>query len=173
VVGSHVGLTNRQIEVLKARADVHEVIIDVNAIVDSSQSKAAIQTCVEDARSALADQDVLLVTSRLLRTGDDGEESLRLARLVSSGVVEIVRALLGEHPAWVITKGGITSHDVLVEALGVKSADVIGQLFSGFVSVFRAREAKPEAIGMPCVVFAGNVGNDESLADAVAILQAD
>jgi uncharacterized protein YgbK (DUF1537 family) len=85
--------------------------------------------------------------------------------------VAIVRELLCDHPAWVVTKGGVTSHDVLDGALGVKRAVVVGQLFAGFVSVFRPLEARSEAVGMPCIVFAGNVGNDSSLADAVGILQ--
>ena len=80
---------------------------------------------------------------------------------VSAGVVAIVREVLAEHPAWVITKGGITSHDVLVEALGVRRAEVLGQLFAGTVSVFRALESRPESLGVPCIVFAGNVGNDD------------
>ena len=32
--------------------------------------------------------------------------------------------------------------------------------------------ARPEAIGMPYVVFAGNVGTEDSLADVVALLDA-
>jgi len=48
---------------------------------------------------------------------------------------------------------------------------VVGQLFAGFVSVFRALESRPESLGLPCIVFAGNVGNDGSLADAVDILR--
>ncbi len=171
VVGSHVGLTNRQIDVLEASGDIERVLVDVEALLDPRQADGLIRRCVAEGRDALATRDVLLLTSRTLRTGDDGEESLRLARLVSAGLVAIVRELLADRPAWVLTKGGITSHDVLDAALGIKRAEVAGQLFAGFVSVLRPLDARPEAIGMPCIVFAGNVGNDSSLADAVAILQ--
>jgi uncharacterized protein YgbK (DUF1537 family) len=157
VVGSHVGLTNRQ--------------IDVDAVVDPTRAAATIAHCAAEVTGALADRDVVLVTGRALRKGHDGEESLQIARSVSRGVVAIVREVIEHRPAWVITKGGITSHDVLVDALGVKRADVLGQLFAGFVSVFRPLESRPEARGMPCVVFAGNVGGNESLADAVDILR--
>jgi uncharacterized protein YgbK (DUF1537 family) len=35
------------------------------------------------------------------------------------------------------------------------------------VSVFRPVEASPEAVGMPYVVFAGNVGDENTLADVI------
>jgi uncharacterized protein YgbK (DUF1537 family) len=171
VVGSHVGLTNRQIDVLERSRDVERVLVDVDAFIDAHRADELIRDSVGVARHALASRDVLLMTSRTLRTGADGEESLRIARAVSEGLVAIVRELLCDRPAWIVMKGGITSHDVLVAALGVKRAEVVGQLFAGFVSVFRPLDARPEAIGMPCIVFAGNVGDDSSLADAVGILQ--
>ena len=59
-----------------------------------------------------------------------------------------------------VAKGGITSHDVAVRGLGIRRAEVLGQLFPGMVSVFRPIEAAPEAVGMPYVVFAGNVGDE-------------
>jgi hypothetical protein len=39
------------------------------------------------------------------------------------------------------------------------------------VSVFRPVEATSAAIGLPCVVFPGNVGNDHSLLEVVTLLQ--
>jgi uncharacterized protein YgbK (DUF1537 family) len=171
VVGSHVGLTNRQIDVLEARYDVERVEVDVEALLDPGQAPGLIRGCVLAARRGLAAQDILLTTSRTVHTGPSGEESLRIARAVSAGLVAVVRELLGDHPAWVVAKGGITSHDLLVAALGIRRAEVVGQLFPGFVSVFRPLEARPETIGTPCIVFAGNVGDDTSLAEAVGILR--
>ena len=40
------------------------------------------------------------------------------------------------------------------------------------ISVFRPADAAPDAIGMPYVVFPGNVGDDQLLSQAVAILSA-
>ena len=73
-------------------------------------------------------------------------------------------------PAWVVAKGGITSHDVAVSGLGIRRAEVAGQLFPGLISVFRPLDAAPAAIGRPYVVFAGNVGAEETLGQVVAIL---
>jgi len=50
---------------------------------------------------------------------------------------------------------------------------VAGQLFPGIISLLRPLDAAPEAIGVPYVVFAGNVGDDGTLADVVAILKGE
>jgi uncharacterized protein YgbK (DUF1537 family) len=85
----------------------------------------------------------------------------------------VVHDSLAARPAWVVAKGGITSHDVAVRGLGIRRAEVAGQLFPGVISVFHPVDAAPEALGMPYVVFAGNVGDDGTLADVVAILNGD
>jgi uncharacterized protein YgbK (DUF1537 family) len=59
---------------------------------------------------------------------------------------------------------------VATGGLGLRRAEVAGQLFPGLISVFRPLDAAPAALGKPYVVFAGNVGDDDTLADVVAIL---
>ena len=105
---------------------------------------------------------MLVYTSRTLKGG-----GLETAREVSAAVTEVVQAALGAHPAWVIAKGGITSHDVAVKGLGIRRATVLGQLLPGMVSVFRPQDADERAVGMPYVVFAGNVGDERTLAEIV------
>jgi uncharacterized protein YgbK (DUF1537 family) len=116
----------------------------------------------------LADSDVMLFTSRTLIRGGDADDSLAISRNVSTAVIEVVRAALSARPSWVVAKGGITSHDVAVRGLGIRRAEVLGQLFPGLVSVFRPVEAAPEAVGVPYVVFAGNVGDENTLAEVIA-----
>ena len=84
-----------------------------------------------------------------------------------------VREALGARPAWIVAKGGITSHDVARHGLGIRRAEVAGQLFPGVISLLRPLDAAPGAIGVPYVVFAGNVGDDGTLADVVAILRGE
>jgi uncharacterized protein YgbK (DUF1537 family) len=79
----------------------------------------------------------------------------------------VVRGALPAKPAWVVAKGGITSHDVAVRGLGIRRATVLGQLLPGLVSVFRPVDAAPEAVGTPYVVFAGNVGDETTLATVI------
>jgi uncharacterized protein YgbK (DUF1537 family) len=123
--------------------------------------------------TALAESDVVLYTSRTLVRGEDRDGSLAIARTVSAALSQVVHDSLAARPAWVVAKGGITSHDVAVRGLGIRRAEVAGQLFPGVISVFQPLDAAPEALGVPFVVFAGNVGDDGTLADVVAILNGD
>lgn len=153
VVGSHVGLTTRQVEAVEG---LEEIELDVTAL-DPEGVGARVT-------EALRERDVLLYTSRELVRGDD---PLATARKVSAAVTQVVRSALDARPGWVIAKGGITSHDVAVHGLGIRRATVLGQLLPGMVSVFRPDDADERAVGMPYVVFAGNVGDEGTLAEIV------
>ena len=50
---------------------------------------------------------------------------------------------------------------------------MVGQLFPGMISVFRPIDSAPGTRGVPYVVFAGNVGDETTLARAVAILNGE
>jgi uncharacterized protein YgbK (DUF1537 family) len=170
VVGSHVGQTSRQLAALRARGGITVFELDVPAIVGGGEAAAGAGRQVA---AALRESDVLLYTSRAVAKGRDGAGSLAIARTVSAALSRAVREALAARPAWVVAKGGITSHDVARHGLGIRRAEVAGQLFPGIISLLRPLDAAPEAIGMPYVVFAGNVGDDGTLADVVAILKGE
>ena len=92
--------------------------------------------------------------------------SLRSVRI--SEAVQSVVGNLQITPAFIIAKGGITSSDVGVKALGVRRALVLGQIQPG-VPVWRTG---PESKfpGMTYVIFPGNVGEERTLRDAVSTL---
>ncbi|MGD0375852.1 MAG: four-carbon acid sugar kinase family protein [Streptosporangiaceae bacterium] len=171
VVGSHVSQTSRQVAALRARGTTTDIELDVAAIISGPDD--LVTATAQRVAGALGRSDVLLYTSRTLVRGSDGADSLAIARKVSAALSRTVREALAAKPAWVIAKGGITSHDVALEGLGIRRAEVAGQLFPGVISVFRPIDAAPEAIGVPYVVFAGNVGGDETLAQVVAILNGE
>ena len=164
VVGSHVGLTSRQVAVAQEHGDVVEVELDVTAVADPACRDEHVAAVTERVLGALAGSDVLLFTSRTLLRDDDPAASLEISRQVSTAVIEVVRGAVTAEPAWVVAKGGITSHDVAVRGLEIKRATVLGQLLPGLVSVFRPVEALPQVVGTPYVVFAGNVGDENTLA---------
>ncbi len=181
VVGSHVGQTSRQVAALRARGATTDIELDVPAVLaggpDAAGAPVVASTVVADTArrviTALGHSDVLLYTSRAVVTAADAAGSLTIARTVSAALSRIVRDALAARPAWVIAKGGITSHDVMLHGLGIHRAEVTGQLFPGTISVFRPLDAAPEAVGMPYVVFAGNVGDDGTLAQVVAIVRGE
>jgi len=168
VVGSHVGQTSRQLAVLRESRATTDIELNVPAVISGPDQVVA--ATAGRVTAALRRSDVLLYTSRAVVAGGTAAGSLAIARQVSAALSATVRAALAARPAWVIAKGGITSHDVARLGLGVRRAEVAGQLFDGMISVFRPIDAIPEAIGMPYVVFAGNVGGDAALARVVAIL---
>jgi uncharacterized protein YgbK (DUF1537 family) len=169
VVGSHVGQTSRQLAVLRARPTVAAVELDVPAVLRGDRDVTG--AAARQAAAALRGSDVLLYTSRAVATGPGAAASLAIARTVSDALAGVVRDVLASRPpAWVLAKGGITSHDVAVQGLGIRRALVAGQLFPGLISVFHPADAAPAAVGLPYVVFAGNVGHDGTLAQVVDIL---
>jgi uncharacterized protein YgbK (DUF1537 family) len=171
VVGSHVGLTSRQVSVARERGGLSEIELQVPILIDPDRRDAYVAETGRQVAAALAGSDVLLFTSRTLVRGGDADDSLALARNVSTAVIDVVRNALAAKPSWVIAKGGITSHDVAVRGLGIRRAEVIGQLLPGMISVFRPVEAAPEAVGVPYVVFAGNVGDENTLSDVIDLVR--
>ncbi|WP_324643908.1 four-carbon acid sugar kinase family protein [Pseudarthrobacter sp. LT1] len=165
VVGSHVGVTTRQLNVLTAEHSSARIIeIDVEKLLGAeTDAKAHLDQTVEAVVEALHGGDVIVHTSRLLIKTDDPAESLRIARTVSAAVVDVVnRTLKTFPPRFVIAKGGITSSDVAAHGLEIRHAIVRGPMLPGIVSLWEPVDGP--AKGIPYIVFAGNVGDDDSLA---------
>jgi len=110
---------------------------------------------------------VLIYTSRLVVAGVDAAGSLSIGQRISDGLVTLVRSL-ATRPRYLVAKGGITSSDVATRGLKVRRALVRGQILPG-VPVWRLG---PESRfpGLDYIVFPGNVGGPQALADIVAAL---
>jgi uncharacterized protein YgbK (DUF1537 family) len=170
VVGSHVELTARQVARLRQDRGVAFVELDVQRVLDGEPS--LVEHLTEDVVGLLASSDVCLLTSRTRVDGVTRQASLEIARSVSTALVTIVAAVKSSVPlAWVVAKGGITSHDTAIRGLGIHRAMVAGQLFPGKTSLWTAVSESGQPNGMSYVVFPGNVGDDSSLAEAVQLLR--
>ncbi|KAA9162569.1 hypothetical protein FPZ12_010925 [Amycolatopsis acidicola] len=168
VVGSHVGLTSRQLAKLAERREFVNVELDVPSLLDSPEGQ--IERAVAEAADALEHSLVVLSTSRTLVRGADEAASLDIARRVSSALTTTAgRIVAARRPAYVVAKGGITSSDVATESLGIGRAWVRGSLLPGIVSLWEPVSGLAQ--GLPYVVFAGNVGTEDSLADVVDRLE--
>ncbi len=163
VVGSHVGVTTRQ---LNALTDQHSAASTVEIDVEQLLGEHAadyLDRSVDAVVAALREGDVILHTSRLLIKAGDAAENLRIARTVSAAVVAVVnRTLKTFPPRFVIAKGGITSSDVAAHGLEIRRAIVRGPMLPGIVSLWEPVDGPAQ--GIPYIVFAGNVGDDQSLA---------
>jgi uncharacterized protein YgbK (DUF1537 family) len=174
VVGSHVELTSKQVTRLTtALPDIEVIELDVPRLLDPLHSAAEVDRCGEALAAALSRSDALLVSSRRQIVGDSGDSSLVIAQSVSKALVDLTRRIVRDIPLkWVLAKGGITSSDIATDGLGLRRAIVAGQLFDGIVSVWlNDGDGKSGLQGLPYVVFAGNVGDERTLADAVSILR--
>lgn len=163
VVGSHVGVTTRQLKALVEQHSAARIVeIDVERLLGGG-SEEYLDGIVGTVAEALRSADVILHTSRLLIKTDDAAASLRIARTVSAAVVAVVnRTLKTFPPRFVIAKGGITSSDVAAHGLEIRHAIVRGPMLPGIVSLWEPVDGP--AKGIPYIVFAGNVGDDQSLA---------
>jgi uncharacterized protein YgbK (DUF1537 family) len=167
-VGSHVGLTTRQVQAARQRGGLVEIELRVPALLDPETAAAHLDETAARIIAALPSSDVLVCTSRdLVAVDDDPDASLDISRTVSTALVTVVEKARAARPAWVVAKGGITSHDLAVRGLGIRRATVAGQFLPGQVSLFTPVEAPADVIGCPFVVFPGNVGGIEALAQVL------
>ncbi|HET7668434.1 MAG TPA: four-carbon acid sugar kinase family protein [Mycobacterium sp.] len=174
VVGSHVGLTTRQLDHLRAAGQILELELDVPTLLEpGARDQHVIGIAAEAAdllRDNPSDSDVVIRTSRTLITGSDATDSLLIARTVSAALVGTVREVVDRvRPSFVVAKGGITSSDTATEGLGIRRAWCRGNMLPGIVSLWEP-VAGP-AQGIPYIVFAGNVGDDHALAAVVSTLR--
>jgi uncharacterized protein YgbK (DUF1537 family) len=169
-IGSHVSLTTRQLERLRERGGIAEFELEVALLLDDERREAHVAEVAARAATALESSDAVIRTSRALVTGADAEESLAISRRVSAALVEAVRLVNAVRgPAFVIAKGGITSSDTATHGLEIRRAWARGTLLPGIVSLWQPVDGP--AAGIPYIVFAGNVGGDEALADALDLLR--
>ena len=104
----------------------------------------------------------MVYTSRVEKTFADQATRLAFGEQVSAFLMDVVRNLplsIG----FLISKGGITSNDVLSDGLALRTSRVLGQILAG-CSVVRCPVDHPRYPDLPVVIFPGNVGDDNALA---------
>lgn len=169
LVGSHVKKTTAQLAKLLAQPGVAALEVEVDRI---AGERATLLAAIL-ARAAAAHAQGLtpvIYTSRGERQFQDTATRLAFGAAVSAFLMDVVRGL----PAslgFLISKGGITSNDVLSDGLALRAARVLGQILPG-CSVVRCADDHPRFPGLPVVIFPGNVGDDDALATAYRRLSA-
>ncbi len=162
LVGSHVQKTTQQLNQL-LKEQVVGIEVDVVALRDCPQAKTEILESVLAAVEKAFDQDqtAVIYTSRAELSFDDIQQRLEFGVAVSALLMEIVQGL-PPTISFLISKGGITSNDVLSVGLNLTQARLLGQILPG-CSVIRTEPTHPQFPNLPVVLFPGNVGDQHSL----------
>lgn len=173
VVGSHTQKTTAQLEELLKLDCTVPVAFNSDLVLQGDDAfYAEVDRCValEDDIIRSGKVAVCFTSRTLLEVPNDTKESALLRSVkISDGVQRLV-GQLSETPAFVIAKGGITSSDVGTKALGVKRANVLGQIQPGIPVWQTGAESRFPAT--PYVIFPGNTGDETALRRAVEILTA-
>jgi uncharacterized protein YgbK (DUF1537 family) len=165
IVGSHVKKTTQQLERLLQAPGIVGVEVDVAHLLDESEAQRAELLArtlerVHDVHTAL--KTPVVYTSRQELTFKDAQTRLQFGVAVSSLLMDIVRGLPADI-GFLISKGGITSNDVLSTGLALRSARLLGQILPG-CSMVRTPTDHPQFPDLPVVLFPGNVGDADALA---------
>jgi uncharacterized protein YgbK (DUF1537 family) len=169
LVGSYVPKTTRQLQKLLALPQVAGIEMDVEELLNGDRSRAEIDRVHRTAEILLkSERDVVIYTSRRLITAGHAEGDLSIGTRVSEALVTTLRQIITK-PRYLIAKGGITASDVATKGLNVRRALVLGQILPG-VPVWRLGTESRHA-GIPYIVFPGNVGGDDALAETIQALR--
>jgi uncharacterized protein YgbK (DUF1537 family) len=164
IVGSHVPKTSRQLQALLTLPNTVPIEVNVNRLPEEGAVMLSeVLECVQ--ASHRANQTAVVFTSRGERQFATEAMRLQFGEQVSAFLVNVVRGLpptLG----FLVSKGGITSNDVLSTGLGLRTTRLLGQILPG-VSVVRCPDDHPQQPKLPVVIFPGNVGDDAALATVV------
>lgn len=163
IVGSHVQKTTQQLSVLLKMPAISPIEVDVECISsDDSELLATIEKAIMTSHQA--GKTAIIFTSRLEKTFATQAERLKFGEWVSKFLMDIVKNL-PQSLGFLISKGGITSNDVLSTGLNLPSSRVVGQILPG-CSVVRCPNNHARYPDLPVVIFPGNVGDENSLAKA-------
>lgn len=160
IVGSHVPTTTRQLEPLLSQPDVAGIAVDINRIADD-RDHLLVDVLTQAQQAFDAGKTPVIFTSRTEKTFADQASRLTFGEQVSALLMDVVRGLPAEI-GYLISKGGITSNDVLSDGLALAASRVVGQILPG-CSVVRCPDDHPRYPGLPVVIFPGNVGDNQAL----------
>lgn len=167
LVGSHVQKTTQQMERLLLEPGTTGIEIDVSQLLHNApaqRDRLLSQTLDSIHRIYSEGKTPVIYTSRDELSFPDRQTRLQFGAAVSELLMDVVRGLPAEI-GFLISKGGITSNDVLSQGLAITFARLLGQILPG-VSIVRTPSDHPQFPDLPVVLFPGNVGDCNSLAIA-------
>jgi uncharacterized protein YgbK (DUF1537 family) len=163
IVGSHVKKTTEQLQQLLKVPTTAPVEIDVKLLLgEVSTSVLLTEILIKIEAVYKSGKTPVIFTSRKELEFKDIQTRLDFGQKVSQLLMDIVRGL-PQDIGFLISKGGITSNDVLSSGLALPTARLLGQVLAG-CSVIITPIDHFLFPNLPVVLFPGNVGNAEALA---------
>ena len=161
VVGSHVAKTTAQLsELLKARGVVG-LPLDVTRL-PAARAAVADELTTSIAHAHAQGLTPVVFTSRAELQFASTAERLAFGEAVSGTLMDVVQRL-PDTLGFLVSKGGITSNDVLSTGLALTASRVLGQILPGVTVVQTPADHRlPQ---LPVVIFPGNVGGNDALAE--------
>jgi uncharacterized protein YgbK (DUF1537 family) len=171
LVGSHVPLADAQLAELLQEpgcAGVELPVAKLARLLEGPEPALLLRsleaTWLEQLRAQLAaGRTPVLFTSRGEISCRSAAERIRLG-LALAALMARLAAALEPQLGYLISKGGITSHTLLADGLGLAAVELQGQLFAGLSLVLTPT-------GLPVVTFPGNLGEAGSLRQAWRLLE--
>jgi uncharacterized protein YgbK (DUF1537 family) len=163
LVGSHVQKSTKQLTELLKDNDVMGVEVEVSILKNHPEKRDDLLKTILEKIQEIYQQNKtpVIYTSRGELTFENIQKRLDFGVAVSTFLMDIVKNLPSDI-SFLISKGGITSNDVLSTGLSLRSARLLGQILAG-CSVIRTENNHPLFPNLPVVLFPGNVGDDQGL----------
>ncbi|HEY9146236.1 MAG TPA: four-carbon acid sugar kinase family protein [Thiobacillus sp.] len=162
IVGSHVAKTTAQLTALLKERGVVGLPLDV-ARLPAERGAVVAELTASIAHAHAQGLTPVVFTSRSERQFASVAERLAFGEAVSGTLMDVVKRL-PETLGFLISKGGITSNDVLSTGLELTASRVLGQILPGVTVVQTPSDHRLPLL--PVVIFPGNVGGDDALAEA-------
>ena len=176
LVGSHVPLADAQLEVLLAEpgcGGVEIAVAKLARVLEGPVAKEMLASLerawLEQLEAALAaGQTPVLFTSRGELACRSSAERRRLG-LELAALMARLAAALAPQLGYLISKGGITTHTLLADGLGLARVELQGQLLPGLSLVLTPSDG--QVPGLPVLTFPGNLGDSETLRAAWQLME--
>ncbi|MBS9390672.1 MAG: four-carbon acid sugar kinase family protein [Dolichospermum sp. WA123] len=164
IVGSHVKKTTQQLESLLQVEGTVGIEVNVGRLLENGVDESAklLTEILENVKVVHnAGKTPVVYTSRQELAFKDVKTRLDFGSTVSALLMDVVQGLPSDL-GFLISKGGITSNDVLSTGLALTSARLLGQILAGCSMVITPSD-HPLFPNLPVVLFPGNVGNADAL----------
>jgi uncharacterized protein YgbK (DUF1537 family) len=164
IVGSHVQKTSQQLARLLQEPGIQGIEVEVRRLLEPGKEAELLPAILEQVHRAYGQGLTPVVYTSREEVGFDGanpEARLAFGQRVSRLLMAIVQGL-PEGIGYLISKGGITSNNILSVGLNLPAVRLLGQIYPGISMVLTPAD-HPRFPNLPVVLFPGNVGEADTL----------